>query len=297
MGIRFLLIPILCSLLHNINYAQEKSTKVRLGVIADPQYADKDSKGSRFYRNSLLKLDTASEVLNNGKVDFTIVLGDLVDVGTKDLEPVQRRLARLHSPVYNMLGNHDFVDTEDGTQLYKELGMQAPYYVVEKGNWTFILLNTNELSEYATKLGSSEREAWKNMNDGLTSKKRKNAQPWNGGVGNKQLQWMEKQIKKAQKKSKDVIIFTHHPLFPENGLETLNNREILSIITKYTNIRAVISGHHHEGNFGTYKGIPMVTLEGMIETDKTNSYGTIDLYSKRIVLTGYGRMTSRVFEF
>ncbi|ULT25824.1 metallophosphoesterase [Sphingobacterium sp. E70] len=58
-----------------------------------------------------------------------------------------------------------------------------------------------------------------------------------------------------------VIVFTHHPLYPENGLEALNNREILTLIEKYPVVKVVISGHHHPGNFATYKGIPMITLE------------------------------------
>jgi 3',5'-cyclic AMP phosphodiesterase CpdA len=297
MGIRFFLTLTLCVLLQTVGHAQEAHRKVRLGVIADPQYADKESKGSRFYRNSLLKLDTATSVINDQEVDFTVVLGDLVDAGMKDILPVQQRLATLKQPVYNILGNHDFVDVEDGSTLYKQFAMPSSYYIIEKDQWIFILLNTNELSEYATKEGSSQREEWKKMNDQIMVAKRENAQPWNGGIGSKQLQWMEKQIQKANRKSKQVIIFTHHPLFPENGLEALNNREILSIIEKYSNVRAVISGHHHEGNFGVYKNIPMVTLEGMVETEAKNSYGIIELYANKLVIKGYGRMTTRTFEF
>lgn len=297
MGIRFLMTLTLCVLLQTLGHAQDGHRQVRLGIIADPQYADKESKGSRFYRNSLLKLDTATSVINDQEVDFTVVLGDLVDAGMKDILPVQQRLATLKQPVYNVLGNHDFVNVEDGSTLYKQFAMPFSYYTIEKDQWIFILLNTNELSEYATKEGSSQREEWKKMNDQIMVAKRENAQPWNGGIGSKQLQWMEKQIQRAKKKSKQVIIFTHHPLFPENGLEALNNREILSIIEKYSNVRVVISGHHHEGNFGIYKNIPMVTLEGMVETAGKNSYGIIDLYPNKLVIKGYGRMTSRTFEF
>jgi len=297
MGLRFLWIVLLSTFLQITNHAQERAPKLRIGLIADPQYADKDSKGSRFYRNSLLKLDTATQVINEERADLTVVLGDLVDAGIKDLIPVKQRLALLKSPVYNIMGNHDFVDVKDGNQLYRELAMSAPYYTVQKDNWIFILLNTNELSEYATKVGSPEHTEWQKMNEGLKMAKRENAQPWSGGIGNRQLQWMEKQIRNAQEKSKDVIIFTHHPLYPENGLEALNNREILSIIEKYGNVRAVISGHHHEGNFGIYKGVPIITLEGMIETADKNSYGILDLSPGKMELKGYGRMTSRTFNF
>lgn len=296
MRLRFLLTIMLFVLLQSFGQAQEK-LQLRVGLIADPQYADKDTKGSRFYRNSLLKLDTASKTINKEDVDFTVVLGDLVDVGIQDILPVKQRLGNLKSPVYNILGNHDYVDLKDGSKLYKEFGMPSPYYIIEKDKWIFILLNTNELSDYATKPGSTLHQEWEKMNHQLVAEKRTNAQSWNGGIGSKQMQWMEKQLQRAIRKSKEVIIVTHHPLFPENGFEALNNREILSVIEKYPNVRAVLSGHHHEGNFGTYKGIPMVTLEGMIETAFKNSYGIIDLYPDKLVINGFGRMTSRTLEF
>ncbi|MNM98410.1 cyclic 3',5'-adenosine monophosphate phosphodiesterase [compost metagenome] len=175
--------------------------------------------------------------------------------------------------------------------------MPAPYYTVEKGHWLFILLNTNELSEYATSATSAEHSAWQALNNQLKLEQRQNTQPWNGGISTQQLAWMEKQLKKAEKDAKNVIIFTHHPLFPENGLETLNNRDILAVIEKYPRVKAVISGHHHPGNFGNYKGIPMITLEGMIETSNENAYGVLELYLHRIDLKGQGRMTSRKFDF
>lgn len=297
MRLRFLLTIVLFVLLQSFSKAQEEKRQVRVGLIADPQYADKDTKGSRFYRNSLLKLDTAIKIINNEDVDFTVVLGDLVDAGIKDIIPVKQRIRNLKSPVYNILGNHDYVDLKDENKLYKEFGMSSPYYIIEQDNWIFILLNTNELSDYATIAGSALHQEWEKMNLQLVAEKRTNAQPWNGGIGSKQLQWMEKQLKKAKRKSKEVIIITHHPLFPENGFEALNNREILSVIEKYPNVRAVLSGHHHEGNFGTYKGIPMITLEGMIETADKNAYGILDVFPNKLVINGTGRMTSRTIQF
>lgn len=293
MGIKIFL-PLLFTLFYSIGQSQ---SVIKIGLIADPQYADKDTRGSRFYRNSLDKLDSAVSAINREEVDFTVMLGDLVDAGPKDLAPALLRLEKLKEPVYNILGNHDYVDVEDGAHLYKSYKMPNPYYAVEKGEWLFILLNTNELSEYSTRAGSGQREAWKNLNDVLKTEKRSNDQPWNGGISITQLKWMEKQLRKAQSASKKVIVFTHHPLYPENGLEALNNREILTLIEKYSVVKAVISGHHHPGNFASYKGIPMITLEGMIETSDENAYGVLELDEHQLDLHGEGRMTSRKIDF
>lgn len=293
MGIKLFL-----SLLFGLFYSMGQSqSQVRIGLIADPQYADKDTRGSRFYRSSLVKLDSAVAAINKEGVDFTVMLGDLVDVGPKDLPPALQRLHKLKNPLYNILGNHDYVDVEDGSELYKSYKMPNPYYTVEKEGWLFILLNTNELAEYATKAGSGERQAWQMLNDGLKTEKRGNDQPWNGGISTTQFKWMEKQLQKAKSKAKKVIVFTHHPLYPENGLEALNNRAILTLIEKYPVVKAVISGHHHPGNFASYKGIPMITLEGMIETADQNAYGILELGTDQLNLHGEGRMTSRKIDF
>lgn len=296
MKIKALILASLCAFAHGKSIGQIKKT-LKIGLIADPQYADQNEKGSRFYRNSLAKLDSATTAINTAQVDFTIMVGDLVDAGSKDLAPALQRLNKLKAPVHNLLGNHDYVDVNTPEVLYKAYQMPAPFYTLEQERWLLILLNTNELSEYGTTATSTERSAWQALTNRLKLEQRKNVQAWNGGISANQLDWLEKQLKKAEKEDKNVLIFSHHPLFPENGLEALNNREILTVIEKYPQVKAVISGHHHPGNFADYKGIPMITLEGMIETIDQNAYGVLELYPRRIEIKGQGRMTSRKFDF
>jgi manganese-dependent ADP-ribose/CDP-alcohol diphosphatase len=284
-------------LVHGMASGQESKPVVRFGVLADIQYADKDTHGSRFYRNSLEKMDSCIANLNQEKLAFNVVFGDLVDQGPKDLQPVMDHLKMLKAPYRNVLGNHDYVEVTDRAQLYKQFNMPAPYYAFEKASWMFIVLNTNEVSEYGSNAGSSFQKEWKDLALSLKKEGRKNLQPWNGGISAQQLIWLENQLKKAQKTKKNVLVFSHHPLFPETGYEALNNREILNIIEKYPNVKGLVSGHHHAGNFAYYHKIPSITLEGMIETSKENAYGVIELYPDKIVLTGRGRMTSRTLNF
>lgn len=60
---------------------------------------------------------------------------------------------------------------------------------------------------------------------------------------------------------------------------------------------AVFSGHHHSGNFAYFKNIPIVTMEGMIETEKENAFAVVSIYTDRIMLDGRGRATSRSLPF
>lgn len=270
---------------------------LRFGVIADIQYADQPDHGTRYYRTSLLKMDSAIAELNKESLAFNMVFGDLVDKGPKDLPPVMDRLKQLKAGFNNLLGNHDYVDVKARDVLYKQFEMPASYYTFEKANWMFIVLNTNELAEYGINEGAPLLEEWKELADNLKKAGRKNVLPWNGGISKRQLAWLENNLLKAKKKKKNVLVFTHHPLFPENGYETLNNRAILAVLEKHTSVKGILSGHHHEGGFAYYNSLPAVTLEGMIETPDRNAYGVVELFSDKIVLTGYGRMTSRTLQF
>jgi beta-galactosidase len=94
-----------------------------------------------------------------------------------------------------------------------------------------------------------------------------------------------------------VLVFSHHPLYPESAFTALNNIEILNVITDYSCVKAVFSGHHHAGSFAYYKNIPVVTVEGMVETEGENAFGIVQLYDNKIVVEGTERMTSRELKF
>ncbi|SMD08568.1 metallophosphoesterase [Pedobacter nyackensis] len=290
---------ILCFLLfiNGIAKGQQAQPIIRFGVIADIQYAEKEDHGSRFYRNSIEKMDSCIIGLNKKKLAFNVVFGDLVDQGPKDLKPIMAHLRKLRAGYKNVLGNHDYVDVKDKEMLYKQFDMPAPHYVFEKANWMFIVLNTNEVSEYGANENSPFLKEWRDLSATLKREGRKNSLPWNGGISSIQLNWLENNLKRAQNKQKNVLVFTHHPLYPENGYEALNNREILRVLEMYPNVKGVISGHHHEGNFAYYNKIPSIVLEGMVETSKENAYGVVELYPNKIVLIGHGRMTSRTLDF
>ena len=55
-------------------FSQDTSPLIRFGLIADIQYGDCDTHGDRYYRNSLEKLTSCIDSLNEQKVQFTINL-------------------------------------------------------------------------------------------------------------------------------------------------------------------------------------------------------------------------------
>ncbi len=158
---------------------------IKFGLIADIQYPDKPDTG-RYYRMSLEKLEESVAK----KVRFTVNLGDLVDEDTpKNLGGVLTRLNVLDSVVYNTTGNHDYGKVTDNTALYEQLDMPAEYYSFTAPGWRFIMLNTNEISEYANPT-PEETVEFGEMRQKMQQTGRRYAS-YNGGISRKQRTWRE----------------------------------------------------------------------------------------------------------
>ncbi|WP_291529590.1 metallophosphoesterase [Bacteroides sp. UBA939] len=279
----------------DITETVNKDSIIRFGIIADIQYCNCDRAGSRYYRNSLTKLDECIDKLNEEKVQFTINLGDLVDRDTPcNLDSVLSRLCKLNNTAYNLTGNHDYGNIQDNEQLYKRLNMPGQYYSFRRGNWCFIMLNTNEVAPYANVENTEKEAELTDMLQKIKEEKRSNGAGYNGGISKKQMQWLEQELKKSQRNSINTLIFSHHPLYGINGLTALNDLEIIDLLSKYSaTVKGVISGHHHAGAFGFYKDIPFITVEGMVETEAINAYGIVTIYPDKVELKGTGRTKSR----
>lgn len=280
--------------LENIS-AQSNPPLIVFGLIADTQYADCTSEGTRFYRNSLNKLCESFDYFNNQKVLFTINLGDIIDRNQKDLDSVLICLRHLNQKIYHITGNHDYKGVTDNDVLYKKLKMPSEYYSFIKKNWVFVFLNTNEIAAYSNVGGTMKEQELLRMQRQIKANKGIQGASWNGGISNRQLQWLDNLLKKSEKKNRNVLIFCHHPLYPRSQFTALNNMEILETINRYNCVKAIFSGHHHSGAFEYFNHIPCNTVEGMIETPDKNSFGIVKIYKDRIELEGRGRMTSRIF--
>lgn len=277
--------------------AQQQKPLLRFGLIADIQYADVDTRGSRFYRHSLRKLDSCIRDFNREKIPFIINLGDITDRNPADLQPVLDILNTSGSPVHHTTGNHDYAGVTANDALYKKLGMPAAYYTFKKGQWRFIILNTNEVASYANIKGSWKEKELEVMIKNIKAGNRHNAQEYNGGISSRQLAWLKQLLNQAERKEEHVLIFSHHPFACADGLTALNDREVMALVSKFGCVKALIAGHHHSGAFCGQQSPPVIVAEGMVETADKNAYGIISLYQDRLELKGYGRMTSRIIHF
>jgi calcineurin-like phosphoesterase family protein len=192
-------------------------------------------------------------------------------------------------PAYHALGNHDF-DVADKwkSKVPERMGMKSKYYDFSIDDWRFIVLDGNDVSFHAYPKDSSEyREAEVYYRENKIRSPR-----WNGAVGEKQLTWMKEVLKGAEKKGEKVVLYCHFPVYPADPHNLWNAKEVISILEKFSCVKAYINGHNHKGKYGQKNGIHYLTLKGMVETE-SNAYSIIDIFQDRIKVIGYGRETDR----
>ncbi len=89
---------------------------LRFGLITDLHYADKETAGTRFYRDTLGKLEEASAEFTKDKIEFVVELGDLIDAADSVqvelgyLKTINKTFAAICKDRHYVLGNH-CVDT------------------------------------------------------------------------------------------------------------------------------------------------------------------------------------------
>ncbi len=269
-----------------------------IGLVADAQYADVETKGTRFYRKSIERLGSAVEHFNGRPLAFCAHLGDLIDREWKSFDEVLQPLARSRYRWHQLLGNHDFevLDADIG-RVPQKLGMPWRYGSFDQGAFRFVLLDTNDVSTYAHAVGTPERAAAEEELARVTNAKLLQAKPWNGALGRAQLAWLDRTCTEAKTAHKKVIVFAHHPVFPDNPHNLWNAADVLALLDRHAHVVAWINGHNHAGAYAERQGVPFLTLRGMVETAETSAFATAKILADRIVLTGHGREPSREMKF
>jgi predicted MPP superfamily phosphohydrolase len=276
---------------------QSQNPLFSFGIIADVQYCSCEPEGSRFYKMSLSKLRVAMNKLKADSAEFLINLGDLIDRDYVSYKPVLDIIDSSRLKTYHLTGNHDYsVEGRFKKRLPLPMPSKEGYYSFIYKSFRFIVLNGNELSTYS----SVNKGAIKQAEDYLKLLQNSgsiNAIDWNGGMGAKQIGWLKAQLDEATSKNEKVFIFCHFPVYPDDTHNLLNYNDILPILKQYQNIIAWFSGHNHAGNYGNFNTIHFVTLKGMVETEKSNSFALVEVYKNKIWITGSGREKSQILAY
>lgn len=264
------------------------------GVIADPQYVDGDPIGSRFYRQSLGKLDHAIADLNTRPLDFTVTLGDLIDREFESFAPVMERYAKLKSPHFPILGNHDFsVADADKGRVLAALGMDKAYHSKVIKGWRFVFLDGTDTTPWRQAKDDARTAASRAALKELAAKQKRRPGAGDTAIGAEQMAWLERELAAATEASQNVVLFNHYPIFPRVAGNLLDGPEIISLIDRFPNVAAWMNGHHHAGNYGRKDHCHYVNFKGMVETEKETAYATVRCFPDRLVIEGMGLEPAR----
>ena len=276
------------------NLPRSDGTQLRFGVIADAQYVDAETRGSRFYRNSLRKLKACVDDLNTQGLDFVIHLGDFIDRDFQSFDAILPIYEKLRAPGYHVLGNHDYaVASDKKAAVPAKLGLQNAYYDFSIKGVRIVVLNGNDIGMIANPKGSPNYGKAQEFVRDLKARKAKNAVTWNGALGGEQLTWLRDTLADASRGKEKALIFCHFPVFPKDVHDLWNDDLVLSILESHDCVAAYLNGHNHHGNYGVRKGIHYVTLQGMVETESTTAYATLARTGPTWELKGHGREPDR----
>jgi len=262
---------------------------LKIGLVADPQYANKPTAGKRNYRESLWKLEEAIDTFNYKKVDFVQNLGDVIDVDWESYDSILAVYNKLNPDIenYQLLGNHDFsIDSTHMGALMEKLSMPNYYYSYSKKGWKFIVLDATDYSFFSNSLHNHDTIKVNSYYE--NSKEKSNKHRWNGAIGKEQQNWLKQELANAISLNQKVIIFSHLPIKPKGNAHNLwNDFEIVDIIENSSNVVAFINGHNHSGGYVFKNGIHYITIFGMVDT-MISSYGILEIYKDSLALRGYG---------
>lgn len=267
----------------------------QFGLVADAQYADIETKGTRYYRASLEKLTEAVNTFNEHELTFTIQLGDLIDKNESSFSKILPIYNEVNGPKYHVLGNHDYA--MDAKSVANLLEMPHFYYDFGYDGWRFIVIDTNDLSTYANPVGSEKYEKSQNIYEVLKWSGADNAQTWNGGVSSAQMNWLRDVLGRSAQAGEKVIVIGHSPISPLNVHNAWNDEALVKELEAAGNVIAYFNGHNHAGNYAEKNGIHYVNFKGMVETADTNAYSIVRVHPNRLEIKGYGREQNRVLKF
>jgi len=248
---------------------------LRIGLLADVQFADKPDEGPRRYRAALGGLERAVARLNAAAPDLVVQLGDLVDGREReedtaaDLDRVLAVLGGLEAPLLHVVGNHCLALPRE--RLLARLGLATAWYERAWLPWRLLVLDAQDLSVCGWPAGSPEHRRGQAWLAAHPAGGHPQALPWNGGLGEEQLAWLAGELAEAGRAGETVLVFCHMPVWPGAGRPShllWNHADVLELMARFPGVVAAwVAGHDHVGGQEWRRGVLHLTLPGLVEAD------------------------------
>lgn len=272
----------------------------RFGLISDPQFAPvvPNATGTRYYGNSLWKLDAAIAELNtHDDLEFVVTLGDIIDRHWESYSYIMPVYDRLKHPKHFLLGNHDYdYPPEWLPSVLRTVGMPAPYYDFAVKGVRFIVVDGSDVSTFSTPKDDPRRALAEKRLAELKAAGAENAQTWNGSLSDTQFAWLEERLQASKAAGERAILLCHYPIFPANEHNLWDSARLVELMQKYPHCAAWFNGHNHAGNYGAIGKQHFVNFRGMVDTPDTSCFAIVTIEENRILIQGYGREETRVLD-
>ena len=338
------------------------------GVCADVQYVDADDDFNfqktkmRRYRQSLRILNEAVEHWRTGqesKVKFALLLGDILDGKANQLQSQEACFEQVSAvcksassiSYYPTLGNHDYycfsrpdlharlfqtIPETSPTKLYYDFSPHPAWRIISLDAYDVSLIgasSSTHLDQARTLLAKENPNDLEVSGSWFNNLPRDKFRfvPYNGGLGELQLQWLEQTLADAKSKDQRCIIFAHQPVHAPDKPQSLiwNSEAVVDIMkvsayspsllfycsSAYTfpppsfpplfaphpspcqaagNVRLWIAGHDHDGQYSCVGDTHHLVPPAPIECGPgERAFGTVAVYEDRIELRWVGRQPSR----
>lgn len=253
--------------------------RLKIGLVTDLHYADKDPAINRYYRETPEKLAEAAEKFGERRPSVIVELGDFID-SSRDVETDKRFLKRINEGFsaiaddrHYVLGNH-CVETLTKDEFLGGVGQERSYYSFDRGGFHFVILDAcfrSDLEPYGR-----ENSDWRDAN-----------------IPPDEVDWLREDLKATDKKT---VVFIHQRLDVENNYGVKNAPQVRSVLEDSGKVLAVLQGHYHRNDLKTIGGVPYCTLVAMIEGTgpENNGYSVLELAPDgSIRLEGFRKQESR----
>jgi len=249
--------------------------KLTIGLLTDLHYADKETRGSRHYRETMPKLTEAVQQFQQANVSFVAELGDYIDTAP-DLETelgylktIDRQFKDSGLKRHYVLGNH-CVERLTKEEFLTEVGQARSFDAFDQSGIHFVYLDACFRS------------------DGVPYG-RKNSDWKDAFIPQDELDWLKADLEQTDK---PTILFVHQRLDVDNHYAPKNVADVRQVLEKSGKVQAVFQGHSHANDYKDLNGIHYCTLAAMIEGPfpDGNSYSLLHCQADGgLQLTGFRR--------
>ena len=212
-------------------------------TMADWHLADRNNDLEQFQNKVLPDVNAMIDTHAGTKV-YVLTLGDLTwdlywysnNFGLSDYIPYMNKL---HAPVFNVIGNHDYdpyiANDRMAEERYRNI-LGPTYYSFNLGKVHYVVLDD---VEYLNNGGSQGTVGNRDYRERLATE---------------QLEWLKKDLATIQDKSTPIIVATHTPVYRNPNLDAAKNQvnsfkldnapELMSCLQEFSTVH-LVTGHTH----------------------------------------------------